>query len=106
MSRISKITTTWAYRVRSGHIINQYVWHYYQSTINKSLDYPLVATNMTENQCKNIKYPDLVTVLKSAGLTSNFQIDIVAGIYYLLGLNNGILCVMQGHKQIYAMMNF
>ena len=46
--QLMTITTAWYDRVRSGHIIKADAWYYYQSTVKKSLEYPLVATTMLQ----------------------------------------------------------
>eukprot|EP00957_Ditylum_brightwellii_P161785 12317965-Ditylum_brightwellii.AAC.1 len=48
VKELSKITSQWANRVRSGYIKKKDTWHYYSTTIKKSVEYPLVATTLGE----------------------------------------------------------
>lgn len=95
----------WADRVRSGHIRQEEAWHYYETTIRKSLEYPLVASALTSKQCRHIKAPALKVALQSAGLPSNFPRDVLRGTPKLLGLDTDDLYTTQGIKQIRALLD-
>eukprot|EP00957_Ditylum_brightwellii_P187297 14264619-Ditylum_brightwellii.AAC.1 len=56
---MSKLTNRWAARVQLGYIQKEDAWHYFQMTIKKSLEYPLVAISLTEDECKRIESPAL-----------------------------------------------
>ena len=81
-------------------------WHYYQLTVKKSIKYPLVATTISEAQCSHVEYTTLITALKSSGLPSNLQRDVIAALISHLGLNNSKLYVSQGKYHIYTLTNF
>eukprot|EP00957_Ditylum_brightwellii_P152459 11605870-Ditylum_brightwellii.AAC.1 len=59
VEKLEEKTKQWADRVRSGHIKIGDAWHYYQTTIQKSLEYPLLATTISEKDCRRIKQPAL-----------------------------------------------
>jgi len=48
--QIRSMTAAWADRVRIGHILWDKAWNYYQTTLKRSIEYPLVATTMEEPQ--------------------------------------------------------
>jgi hypothetical protein len=66
------LTTAWADRVRTGHLKQGDAWTYYQTTIQKSLEYPLLATTLSEEQCRKVEQPALTVALHSSSLPSNF----------------------------------
>eukprot|EP00957_Ditylum_brightwellii_P010817 820147-Ditylum_brightwellii.AAC.1 len=49
---LEKKTKTWADRVRSGYLQPSDAWHYYQTTIQKSLEHPLLATTLSADDCQ------------------------------------------------------
>ena len=103
--RLHQTTSSWADRVRSGHVRKSDAWFYLQSTVKKSIEYPLVATAMKSSQCKYIESIALCTALKASGFPPNAQIDIVAGPSSLLILKNRSLYGTQGSKHILVLMN-
>eukprot|EP00957_Ditylum_brightwellii_P019473 1469103-Ditylum_brightwellii.AAC.1 len=48
IEKLEEITKQWADRVRLSHIKIGDVWHYYQMTIEKLLEYPLLVTTISE----------------------------------------------------------
>ena len=50
-NQIKSITTACPDRVRSGHKRKADTWYYFQSTVKNTLEYSLVKTTMTKNQC-------------------------------------------------------
>ena len=64
-----------------------------------------MATKITENQCKHIKSQTLATAPQASVIISNFQRNIFAGPFYLIGLKNGTIYGLQGQKHIYALIN-
>eukprot|EP00957_Ditylum_brightwellii_P061300 4652601-Ditylum_brightwellii.AAC.1 len=48
VKKLEEITKQWADRVRSSHIKIGDAWYYYQTTIQKFLEYPLLATTISE----------------------------------------------------------
>lgn len=96
----------WADRVRAGHIKSEDAWHHYVTTIKKTLEYPLVATTLSQSQCKHIEAPSLAAALQSSGLPSNFPRDVIRGSSDLLGLDCEDLYTTQGLKHIRALLDF
>ena len=99
------LTTAWADRVRTGHLKQGDAWTYYQTTIQKSLEYPLLATTLSEEQCRKVEQPALTVALHSSSLPSNFPRDILYGPKGKLGLGASRLFTTQGLKHIQAILN-
>eukprot|EP00957_Ditylum_brightwellii_P131014 9993652-Ditylum_brightwellii.AAC.1 len=76
---LKKITTSWSDQVKTGHLKVSDAWQYYQTTIQKSLEYPLLTTTLSEEECKKIERPALEIALKRSSLPSNFPRDVLTG---------------------------
>lgn len=103
--QLRKVTEEWADRVRSGHIMKADAWHYYQTTVKKSLEYPLVATTLSMKQCRYIEAPASTQAPKSSGLLSNTSKPVLQGNADHLGLGDGSLYGTQGRKHVCALVN-
>ena len=99
-------TVAWADRIRSGHIQQRDAWHYLQSTIKRTLLYPLLATTLSEDDCRRVEAPALEAGLQAAGMPSNMPRDVVFGPEKYLGLDHGSLHHTQGAKHIQAILDF
>eukprot|EP00957_Ditylum_brightwellii_P084921 6457431-Ditylum_brightwellii.AAC.1 len=77
VEKLEEITKRWADRVQSGHIKSGNAWHYYQTTIQESLEYPLLATTISEKDCRRIELPAVQVALKVSALPSNFPCDVL-----------------------------
>jgi hypothetical protein len=62
----------WADSLRTGKISKTEAWLALQSTIMKTLTYPLPALNLTQSQCDHIMQPILKYVLPAMGVCRNF----------------------------------
>eukprot|EP00957_Ditylum_brightwellii_P174904 13317750-Ditylum_brightwellii.AAC.1 len=69
---LKEIPRGWADRIRMGHIKKDDAWYYYQSTVMKSSEYSLLATTLTQEECRSIENLTLTVALESAGLPSKF----------------------------------
>jgi hypothetical protein len=67
----------WADQMRTGVIRKDETWLALQSTIWRTLCYPLNATNLTQVQCKRIMSPILNYALPAMGVYRNFPRAIV-----------------------------
>ena len=103
--QLREITTAWAKIVRSVHNRKDDACYYYQSTVLKSLEYPLVATIMLQSQYHSVESLDLCSALQSSGLPRNLQRYIGDDPISLLGLSNGTLYGTQGKNHIQDLMD-
>ena len=102
-AQLRKITTSWANRFRSSHTRRENAWHYFQTTIKKSINHPLMVITMSKSQRSQVESPALSTALQASGLPLNFQIDTLAGPSYQLGFNHVKFYYTQGSKHICAL---
>ena len=105
IKRPPQTTTTWDDCVRSGHTRKSDAWFYFQRTVKKSIEYPLVSTSMTASQLQYIESPAICTALQASGFPLNTQRDIVSGPSDFIGLKNGSLHGKQGAKHILDLTN-
>ena len=103
---ICQINSSWANKLRSGHIRKYDIWLYLQSTVKNTAEYPLLSNTMTSNQCQCFESLVIQITLYYSVIFSGNQIYIVAGPACKLGIKNGFLYVTQGRKQINALKNF
>ncbi len=100
-----KKSLEWASRVNTGHINKSDAWFYFQTTIKKSLEFPLTATTMSPEDCRRIEAPALGAALHAAGLPNNMPREIIYGPEKFLGLAHGSLFHTQGLRRIQAIMD-
>jgi len=101
------LATKWANRMRTGHLPRHLVWQSLQTTILKSLSYPLSATStLTENQCYLILKPVLAEGLSRSGIVRSFPRDVVHGPVRFGGLGITNLFCEQKLTQIELLLKF
>eukprot|EP00957_Ditylum_brightwellii_P092537 7046939-Ditylum_brightwellii.AAC.1 len=101
---LREISSSWADQVQTDHIQKEDIWYYYQSTMKRSLEYPLLATTLTEDECRSIKHPALTATLNATGLASNFLWHVLSGTSEYMGLEAPRLYTTQGIKHVRALM--
>ena len=69
----------WADRVRTGHLSRQDAWTCLQTTIMKQIEYPLLALNLTEDDCKEIEKPLIKIGLPTIGMSTSTLRKMVFG---------------------------
>jgi hypothetical protein len=67
----------WADRIQTGHLPRRFVWESMHTTIIKSIQYPLLATTMTEAECNAIMAPLLAHRLSGSGIVRTMKRDVV-----------------------------
>eukprot|EP00957_Ditylum_brightwellii_P194511 14815757-Ditylum_brightwellii.AAC.1 len=75
VKKLQKKTEEWADRVRSGHIPKVDAWFYYTTTIQKSLQYPLLASTLSEEECIKIETPVLTAAQQHSGPLDSLGLD-------------------------------
>ena len=63
------ITNRWADRVRSGWLTKIEAWFSLMWCIMKTLEYPLMATSLSQKQCDEIMQPILDAGLAALGIS-------------------------------------
>lgn len=77
---------SWADGMRTGKISKEDAWLSFQSTIWKSLTYPLPAVNISKEACKRIMAPVLHYLLPAIGVCRNFPRKLVYAPEKYMGL--------------------
>ena len=72
-------SSEWADKVRSGYISPRLAWKALESTITKSIEYPLAATCLSPEQCRDIMTPALTVGLRQSKIQKNFPRALVYG---------------------------
>ena len=78
---------TWAKHIKGGNLSKNAAWAALNTTILKSLEYPLAATTLSKGQLKSIVFPALGAGLSASGLCSRFPRAIVYGPLAYQGMN-------------------
>jgi hypothetical protein len=76
----------WADCMRTGKIPKDDAWLAFNSTIWKTLSYPLPALNMSKEECESIMKPVLQYLLPAIGVCRNFPRTLVYNSEKYMGL--------------------
>ncbi|HEY9815753.1 MAG TPA: hypothetical protein V6D20_08135, partial [Candidatus Obscuribacterales bacterium] len=77
----------WHDAIRSNHVSREDAWYALNSTIMKTIQYPLACTTMTQEQSTQIMVPILKAGLNKAGVQRNLPRRLVYGSLKVQGLN-------------------
>ena len=69
----------WKDLITSGHITKTNAYQALNTTILKSLEYPMPALTLTKKQCTHIMAPALTVGLAKSGVSSRFPREAVYG---------------------------
>ena len=97
---------TWADCIRTGHLPRNLAWESMSTTILKSLQYPLPATTLTEQQCALIMSPLLQAGLPSSGIVRTIPRALVLGPKYYQGLGFPCLFTYQQADHVERLMKY
>jgi Reverse transcriptase (RNA-dependent DNA polymerase) len=98
-------TERWGELIRTGHLTKHEAWVALQSTIMKTIEYALPATNMTRKQIDNIMQPVLRSGLAQSGICRNIARDVVYAPNKYLGLGICHPFDIQGINKIESIFN-
>ncbi len=90
------ITHRWADRVRSGRLTHIEAWFSLMWCIMKTLEYPLMATSLSQKQCDEIMKPILDAGLAALGISRTMNSDVVYGPRRYQGVGIPDLWLLQG----------
>ena len=105
IEHLRDVAENWKEKIRVGHLIHNDAWTALTTTVMKSLEYPLLATTLTEQECSYIMAPILEGGLPLSGICRNFSRAVVYGPIKHLGLGLHNLYTTQGIRQIQAILN-
>jgi hypothetical protein len=87
---------TWADKVRTGRFTHAEAWFSLQFCVMKSLEYPLMATSLSKEQCNKIMKPIRAAALPAMGINRKLTLDVVHGPQRYQGVGIPDLWTVQG----------
>jgi hypothetical protein len=90
----------WRDYIKTGHLTKKDAWLATETTIMRSLLYPLPALTLTEKECNHIIAPVLEAGLQSSSICKNYPRAVTYGPKEESGLNLPNLYVQQGLQRI------
>ena len=90
----------WRDHINSGHLNKSDAWQALETTIMKSLQYPMKALTLSKDECKNIMKPILQAGLQKSSLCSKYPRDVVFGAQDEAGIGIDDLYIHQGTERI------
>ena len=96
----------WADLVLTGHLQKEEAWRAMQSTIIRALEYPLVATTLTETETEKIFSPIRQAVLPQCGIVRTFPRSITHAPLKHQGLAINSLYTSQYVQHIMTLLKF
>ena len=97
---------SWRDHIRSGHLIPSEARLATDTTIMKSLEYPLLALTITDKECKTIMAPVLEASLTKSHICRTFPRAVVYGPTHEKGLGMKNLYTTKGLSQLSAILQF
>jgi hypothetical protein len=79
IAQLKKKTEAFAECMRTGYLRKNDAWYAINTTIMKTLEYPMTATTISEADWESIMVPLLTAGLPRAGMASKFPRDILCG---------------------------
>ena len=106
VTALEEKANTWADLILSGHLQKEEAWRAMQSTIIRGLEYPLVATTLTEAETDKIISPIRQAVLPQCGIVRTFPRAITSAPLKHQGLAITSLYTSQYVQHIMTLLKF
>jgi hypothetical protein len=74
---LQAVASSWGEDMRTGHLEHKEAWQALNTTVMRTLEYPLPALTLTEKECRHIMAPVLQRGLSSSGICRNMAHDVV-----------------------------
>jgi hypothetical protein len=87
LKMLQQLTSQWCDGIRTKRFNPEEAWYSLTVTILRTLEYPLVATTFTQDQCQELLKPVLKTVLPLCKIQRRLPRALVHGSYRTRGLN-------------------
>ena len=94
--KLWELAILWAEKVRSGRLSHAEAWFSLQYCIMKSLEYPLMATSLTRDQCDKIMSPIRQAALPALRINRHLPLIVVHGPQRFQGVGIPDLWTLQG----------
>ena len=105
VKHMRKIAETWYDKVRTGHLTRGDAWTALTTTILKTLEYPLLASTLTQKECSYIMAPVLQGGLSKMGVCKTMPRVLVYGPIKYTGLGINQLYTTQGLLHVRAVLD-
>ena len=106
LAYLRSIAKQWAERIRNGHLPHHLAWQSLQSSILRTLQYPLPATTFSKQDAELIMQDLLPAALNALGLSSKFPRDVIHGPKRFQGIQIPHIYTAQGVAQISKVIRF
>ena len=105
IKHMRRVAEVWYDQIRVGHLSRYDAWSALQSTVMKTLEYPLLALTLTEAECSTIMAPVLTGGLPNIGVSRSMARSLVYAPLKYQGLDIHNLYTTQGLGHIMGLMN-
>ena len=105
VAEMKKTAEEWYEKVRVGHLTRYDAWMALNSTVLKTLEYPLLALTLTEEECNKIMVPILKGALPKVGACRYLPRKLVYGTIKNQGMGIHNLFTTQGIVQIQTLLD-
>ena len=99
------VAERWFEQVRVGHLSRYDAWLAFNSTVMKTLEYPLLALTLTEAECNAVMAPILSGGLPKMGITRSMARSLVYAPLKYHGVGVNRLYTTQGLSHVTAFLN-
>jgi hypothetical protein len=100
VEKMIKLGKDWVENMKAGRLSRSEIWTAWQSTIGRTLVYPLPALNLTQQECLAIMAPIIQFLLPALGICRSFPRDIVFAPKTFFGLGIQHLYTLQETIQL------
>jgi hypothetical protein len=104
VARLLKASVAWRANLRSGHLSATDAWYALYHTINRTIQYPMMATYLTKVECEKIMCPFLNAGLSASGVVWTMLRAVVWGPVRYQGLGIRHLYTTQGIEHLLAIL--
>ena len=105
IKHMRQVAAKWYDKVRTGHLTRIDAWIALNTTIMKTLEYPLLASTLTKEDCVFIMSPVLQGGLPTMGICRTFPRALVHGPIKYMGLGINDLYTTQGLQHVRAVLD-
>jgi hypothetical protein len=104
VARLLQASRDWRANLRAGHLSQSDAWYALNHTINRTIEYPMMATYLSKAQCETIMRPFLNAGLSASGVVRSMPRAIVWGPLRYQGLDIKHLYTTQGVEHLLTLL--
>jgi hypothetical protein len=102
--RLLQASIDWRANLRAGHLSTTDAWYALTHTINRTVEYPMMATYLSKAQCEKVMRPFLNAGLSASGVVRSMPRAVVWGPLRYQGLGIRHLYTTQGVEHLLAIL--